>query len=100
MSVDPATANPASLQGAGLFLLLGTFAASVRSRTGKVPATGQQPSQATAAPSTPVPMHREIRGRPGSCPICGMAPGPEQVSLDDAPVRTDRHDEAVWIDWC
>jgi Cu+-exporting ATPase len=32
------------------------------------------------------PMHPEIRqAGPGSCPICGMALEPEQVSLDDAP---------------
>ena len=32
------------------------------------------------------PMHPEIRQiGPGSCPICGMALEPEQVSLDDAP---------------
>jgi Cu+-exporting ATPase len=32
------------------------------------------------------PMHPEVRQLgPGSCPICGMALEPEQVSLDDAP---------------
>ena len=32
------------------------------------------------------PMHPEVRQPgPGSCPICGMALEPEQVSLDDAP---------------
>jgi len=32
------------------------------------------------------PMHPEVRqAGPGSCPICGMALEPEQVSLDDAP---------------
>ena len=32
------------------------------------------------------PMHPEVRQEgPGSCPICGMALEPEQVSLDDAP---------------
>jgi P-type Cu+ transporter len=32
------------------------------------------------------PMHPEVRQTgPGSCPICGMALEPEQVSLDDAP---------------
>ena len=31
-------------------------------------------------------MHPEVRQvGPGSCPICGMALEPEQVSLDDAP---------------
>ena len=32
------------------------------------------------------PMHPEVRQvGPGSCPICGMALEPEQISLDDAP---------------
>ena len=32
------------------------------------------------------PMHPEVRQEgPGSCPICGMALEPEQISLDDAP---------------
>ena len=32
------------------------------------------------------PMHPDVRQvGPGSCPICGMALEPEQVSLDDAP---------------
>jgi Cu+-exporting ATPase len=32
------------------------------------------------------PMHPEVRqAGPGSCPICGMALEPEQVSLDDTP---------------
>ena len=31
-------------------------------------------------------MHPEVRQvGPGSCPICGMALEPEQISLDDAP---------------
>src|SRR6202023_2100826 len=45
-----------------------------------------------AEPAAPVgaiytcPMHPEVRQvGPGSCPICGMALEPEQVSLDDAP---------------
>ena len=32
------------------------------------------------------PMHPEVRQQgPGSCPICGMALEPEQISLDDTP---------------
>lgn len=42
-----------------------------------------------AAPAGTVytcPMHPEVKQvGPGSCPICGMALEPEQVSLDDAP---------------
>jgi P-type Cu+ transporter len=44
------------------------------------------------APETPAgtiytcPMHPEVRQvGPGSCPICGMALEPDQVTLDDAP---------------
>src|ERR1700730_7612970 len=49
-----------------------------------------QPKQPEpAAPAGTVytcPMHPEVRQiGPGSCPICGMALEPEQVSLDDAP---------------
>src|SRR5580700_9789585 len=47
---------------------------------------------AKAEPAAPTgtiytcPMHPQIRQiGPGSCPICGMALEPEQVSLDDAP---------------
>jgi Cu+-exporting ATPase len=44
---------------------------------------------APAAPGGAIytcPMHPEVRqAGPGSCPICGMALEPEQVSLDDAP---------------
>jgi len=42
-----------------------------------------------AAPAGTVytcPMHPEVRqSGPGSCPICGMALEPEQISLDDVP---------------
>jgi Cu+-exporting ATPase len=49
-----------------------------------------QPKQPEpAAPAGTVytcPMHPEVRQiGPGSCPICGMALEPEQISLDDAP---------------
>ena len=46
-------------------------------------------SRQPAAPAGVIytcPMHPEVRQvGPGSCPICGMALEPEQVSLDDAP---------------
>src|SRR6202012_840180 len=42
--------------------------------------------QAPAGPLYTCPMHPEIHQvGPGSCPICGMALEPEQISLDDAP---------------
>jgi Cu+-exporting ATPase len=44
---------------------------------------------ASAAPAGAIytcPMHPEVKQvGPGSCPICGMALEPEQISLDDAP---------------
>jgi Cu+-exporting ATPase len=44
-----------------------------------------EPAAAVGAIYT-CPMHPEIRQvGPGSCPICGMALEPEQISLDDAP---------------
>jgi P-type Cu+ transporter len=49
----------------------------------------QEKQQEPAAPTGAIytcPMHPEVRQvGPGSCPICGMALEPEQVSLDDAP---------------
>ena len=47
----------------------------------------KQPEPASSAGAIyTCPMHPEVRQvGPGSCPICGMALEPEQVSLDDAP---------------
>lgn len=43
-------------------------------------------SPASAGTIYTCPMHPEVRQvGPGSCPICGMALEPEQVSLDDGP---------------
>src|SRR5690348_1838209 len=46
-------------------------------------------SPAIEAPQATIytcPMHPEVRQvGPGTCPICGMALEPEQVSLDDGP---------------
>jgi Cu+-exporting ATPase len=50
-----------------------------------------KPAEAVARPASPgaiytCPMHPEIRQPgPGSCPICGMALEPEQVTLDQGP---------------
>jgi len=49
---------------------------------------GPKAPEPAARPGTiyTCPMHPEIRQiGPGSCPICGMALEPDQVSLDDAP---------------
>lgn len=87
MKVDPATAkNRLIYQGREYFFCC----ARCRDRFDAEPdkfLTPQEP-----APSAPAgtiytcPMHPEIRQEgPGSCPICGMALEPDQVSLDDAP---------------
>jgi Cu+-exporting ATPase len=49
--------------------------------------TPKQPEPAAPAGTIyTCPMHPEVRQvGPGSCPICGMALEPEQISLDDAP---------------
>ncbi len=51
------------------------------------PKESEQPKPAAPAGTIyTCPMHPEVRQvGPGSCPICGMALEPEQVSLDDAP---------------
>jgi Cu+-exporting ATPase len=64
--------------------------ARCRERFEAEPAKFLQPKQPEpAAPAGTIytcPMHPEVRQvGPGSCPICGMALEPEQVSLDDAP---------------
>ena len=44
------------------------------------------------------PMHPEIRQRgPGSCPICGMALEPVEVTAEAAPNTSSRHDARFWI---
>jgi P-type Cu+ transporter len=64
--------------------------ARCRGRFEAEPARYLQPKQpepgAAAGTIYTCPMHPEVRQvGPGSCPICGMALEPEQVSLDDAP---------------
>jgi Cu+-exporting ATPase len=61
-----------------------------RQRFEAEPETFLQPKQPEPAPPARAiytcPMHPEIKQTgPGSCPICGMALEPEQISLDDAP---------------
>ena len=56
----------------------------------------QQVPRPSSATSYTCPMHPEIvRGKPGACPICGMALEPVTASLDDAPnngaARHGRH---------
>src|ERR1700683_3729431 len=63
-----------------------------RSRSGLEPEPKKFLQAREPAPAAPAgaiytcPMHPEVRqAGPGSCPICGMALEPEQVSLDDRP---------------
>jgi Cu+-exporting ATPase len=87
MRVDPTTAKHRfSYKGRDYFFC----SARCRERFEAEPEKFLQPSE--PEPVLPAgtiytcPMHPEVRQvGPGSCPICGMALEPEQVSLDDAP---------------
>jgi Cu+-exporting ATPase len=90
MSVNPATAKHRfAYKGQDYFFC----SARCRERFEAGPEKFLQPQALKqpepAAPAGTIytcPMHPEIRQvGPGSCPICGMALEPEQVSLDDAP---------------
>jgi Cu+-exporting ATPase len=87
MRVDPATARHRTThKGQDYFFCSGRC----RERFEADPEKFLQPKQAEPASSLGAiytcPMHPEVRQvGPGSCPICGMALEPEQVSLDDAP---------------
>jgi Cu+-exporting ATPase len=87
MSVDPQTAKHRfAYQGRDYFFCSGRC----RERFEADPEKFLRPKQPDpAAPAGAIytcPMHPEVKqAGPGSCPICGMALEPEQVSLDDAP---------------
>jgi Cu+-exporting ATPase len=87
MRVDPATAkHHCTHQSQDYFFCSGRC----RERFEAEPEKFLQPKQPEpAAPAGVIytcPMHPEVRQvGPGSCPICGMALEPEQVSLDDGP---------------
>jgi P-type Cu+ transporter len=87
MRVDPATAKHRTSYKAKDYFFCSS---RCRDRFEADPEKFLQPKQ--PEPTTPAgtiytcPMHPEVRQvGPGSCPICGMALEPEQVSLDDAP---------------
>ncbi len=87
MRVDPATAKHRfSYNGQNYFFC----SARCRERFEAEPEKYLEPrKQEPAAPAGTIytcPLHPEVRQEgPGSCPICGMALEPEQVSLDDKP---------------
>jgi Cu+-exporting ATPase len=87
MSVDPVTAKHRFTYKGQEYLFC---SGRCRERFAADPDSFLKPKQpAPAAQAGTIytcPMHPEIRQvGPGSCPICGMALEPEQVSLDDAP---------------
>jgi Cu+-exporting ATPase len=87
MSVDPRTAKHRfAYKGEDYFFCSGRC----RERFEKEPDKFLQPKApepaAAAGAVYTCPMHPEVKQiGPGSCPICGMALEPEQISLDDAP---------------
>jgi Cu+-exporting ATPase len=87
MSVKRETAKHRFEHGGEEYLFCG---ARCRERFEADPAKFLKPRESgPAAPAGTIytcPMHPQVRQvGPGSCPICGMALEPEQVSLDDAP---------------
>jgi len=87
MKVDPATAKHRFVYRGQDYFFCG---ARCRERFAAEPEKFLRPSEAAVAALAGVihtcPMHPEVRQEgPGSCPICGMALEPEQVSLDNAP---------------
>ncbi len=90
MRVDPATAKHRfSYQGQGYFFCSSRCRERFEAEPEKFLRPKPQETQGIKVPAGTIyicPMHPEVRQvGPGSCPICGMALEPEQVSLDDAP---------------
>ncbi|HEY3677088.1 MAG TPA: heavy metal translocating P-type ATPase [Bradyrhizobium sp.] len=87
MKVDPATAKHRLSHGSEDYFFC---SARCRERFAADPAKYLSPREPEPpAPAGAIyicPMHPEVRqAGPGTCPICGMALEPEQISLDDAP---------------
>jgi Cu+-exporting ATPase len=87
MSVDPATAKHRHTHNhQEYFFCSGRCREKFAAEPEKFLKPKQPESAAPAGAIYTCPMHPEIRQvGPGSCPICGMALEPEQVSLDDKP---------------
>jgi P-type Cu+ transporter len=87
MRVDPATAKHRfSHNGQDYFFCSARCRQRFEAEPEKFLSPGEPPAAAPAGTIYTCPMHPEVRQvGPGSCPICGMALEPEQVSLDDAP---------------
>jgi Cu+-exporting ATPase len=87
MRVDPQTAKHRfAYQGHDYFFCSGRCRERFEAEPNKF--LQPKPPEPAAAPGSiyTCPMHPEIKQiGPGSCPICGMALEPEQISLDDKP---------------
>jgi Cu+-exporting ATPase len=86
MKVDPATAKHRfSYRGRDYFFCGGRCRERFEAEPEKFLAARPAAPAAPAGAIYTCPMHPEVRQvGPGSCPICGMALEPEQVSLDQA----------------
>jgi Cu+-exporting ATPase len=87
MRVHPATAKHRySHNGQDYFFCSARCRQRFEAEPEKFLAAKQPEPVAPAGAIYTCPMHPQVRQvGPGSCPICGMALEPEQVSLDDAP---------------
>jgi len=87
MKVNPATAEHRfSYRGEEYFFCSGRCRERFEAEPEKFLKPREVEPPAPAGTVYTCPMHPEIRQiGPGSCPICGMALEPEQVSLDDGP---------------
>jgi P-type Cu+ transporter len=87
MSVDPRTAkHRLAYKGRDYFFCSGRC--RERFEAGPEKFLQPKPPEPAAAPGSvyTCPMHPQVKQiGPGSCPICGMALEPEQISLDDKP---------------
>jgi P-type Cu+ transporter len=87
MKVDPATAKHRfSYKGQDYFFCGARCRERFEADAEKFLRPREPEPAAPAGTIYTCPMHPEVRQvGPGSCPICGMALEPDQVSLDDAP---------------
>jgi P-type Cu+ transporter len=87
MKVDPATAkHRLAYKGQDYFFCSARCRERFQAEPEKFLKSREPEPAAPAGTIYTCPMHPEIRQvGPGSCPICGMALEPEQVSLDNAP---------------
>jgi Cu+-exporting ATPase len=87
MSVDPQTAKHRfAYEGQDHFFCSGRCRARFEAEPDKFLAPKPTEAAAPAGAIYTCPMHPEVKQiGPGSCPICGMALEPEQISLDDRP---------------